>query len=170
MCFAGQGICLEPHRDRVIQLPVCWKFSIHACPSFSPCASFLAHHMKDERFSRRERQIMDILHARGRASAAEVLEGLPDPPSYSAVRALLRILEEKGHVCHRQEGNRYLYQPQASRRTASRSALRRVVDTFFGGSVTRTMASLLEQADTELSPNELKQIREIVEGARKADR
>lgn len=113
---------------------------------------------------------MDILHTRGRASAAEVLEALPDPPSYSAVRALLRILEEKGHVTHRQEGTRYLYQAQASRRTASRSALQRVVATFFGGSVTRTMGALLEQADTELPPDKLKRLREIVEGARKEGR
>ena len=85
--------------------------------------------------SRRERQIMDALHQRGRATAAEVLAALPDAPSYSAVRALLRILEEKGHVKHRREGARYVYLPRASRETARRSALKRVVSTFFQGSV-----------------------------------
>src|SRR5271166_2080161 len=91
--------------------------------------------------SRRERQIMDVLHARGRATAAEVLAALPDPPGYSAVRALLRILERKGHLKHRNEGARYVYLPRVSRQAASRSALKRVVSTFFAGSVAKTMAA-----------------------------
>ena len=118
------------------------------------------HHL-----SRRERQIMDILHARGSATAAEVRAALPDPPSYSAVRALLRILEEKEHIRHRQEGARYIYLPRASKETASRSALRRVVETFFQGSVKQAMAALLENADTELSDAELNKLQEIIKQA-----
>lgn len=123
----------------------------------------------EHRLSRRERQIMDILHARPQATAAEVLDALPDPPSYSAVRALLRILEEKGHARHRQEGNRYIYLPRASRQTASRSALKRVVSTFFQGSVAKAMAALLEGTDTRLSDAELEQMRQLIERANKQD-
>src|ERR1044072_5460894 len=97
---------------------------------------------EDHRLSRRERQIMDVLHARGEATAADVLAALPDPPGYSAVRALLRILEEKGHVKHRSEGGRYVFLPRTSRAIASRSALKRVVSTFFQGSTTQAMAAL----------------------------
>src|SRR5437667_12174301 len=99
---------------------------------------------EDHQLSRRERQIMDALHARGNATAAEVLSALPDPPSYSAVRALLRILEEKGHVRHRREGARYVYVPRTSPESARRSALQRVVSTFFQGSVAQAMAALLD--------------------------
>src|SRR6188508_2978512 len=96
----------------------------------------------EQHLSRRERQIMDVLHTRSRATAGEVLTALPAPPSYSAVRALLRILEEKGHVRHRREGARYVYFPRKSAATARRSALKRVVSTFFQGSVTQAMAAL----------------------------
>jgi len=113
---------------------------------------------------------MDILHAKGAAAAAEVQQELPDPPSYSAVRALLRILEEKGYIRHRQEGGRYVYLPRASKQTASRSALKRVVSTFFQGSVTQAMSALLESADTKLSGAELDQLREIIEQAKKEGR
>src|SRR5512134_3454517 len=82
--------------------------------------------------SRRERQIMDVLYASGRASAAEVLEAMPDPPSYSSVRALLRVLEEKGHVVHEQDGARYIYAPAVPGEEVRESALRRLVQTFFG--------------------------------------
>jgi predicted transcriptional regulator len=123
----------------------------------------------EHRLSRRERQILDILHTRQQATAAEVLDALPDPPSYSAVRALLRILEEKGHARHRQEGNRYVYLPRASRQTASRSALKRVVSTFFQGSVAQAMAALLEGADTRLSDAELDQMRQLIERAKRQD-
>src|SRR3954463_957953 len=105
----------------------------------------------ETRLSRRERQIMDTLHTRGEATAAEVLAALPDPPSYSAVRALLRIMEEKGHVKHRREGARYVYLPRISSQTAGRSAIQRLVSTFFQGSVTQALAALLEHADTDLS-------------------
>jgi predicted transcriptional regulator len=126
------------------------------------------HH--EHHLSRRERQIMDVLHARQQATAAAVLAALPDPPGYSAVRALLRILEEKGHVRHRREGARYVYVPCVSRQTASRSALKRVVSTFFEGSVTHTVAALLESADTELSDTELNKLQEMIQQARKEGR
>jgi len=120
--------------------------------------------------SRRERQIMDVVHTRGRATAAEVLAVLPDPPSYSAVRALLRILEQKGHLKHRNEGGRYVYLPRVSRQTASRSALNRVVSTFFSGSVAQTMAALLESADADLGEPELQKLLQMIEQARKEGR
>lgn len=113
---------------------------------------------------------MDVLHARRRASAAEVLAALPDPPSYSAVRALLRILEEKGHVKHRAEGGKYVYLARVSRQTATRAALKRVVSTFFGGSISQAVAALLENADAELSNEELEKIDKLVQQARKEGR
>jgi predicted transcriptional regulator len=125
---------------------------------------------EDHHLSRRERQIMDILHARREATAAEVLTVLRDPPSYSAVRAFLRILEEKGHVKHRREGARYVYLPRVSRQIASRSALKRVVSTFFQGSVSQAMAALLENSDTELSDAELNQLKQLISKARKEGR
>ena len=110
---------------------------------------------------------MDILHARGSASAAEVRAALPDAPSYSAVRALLRILESKGHVRHQTNGSRYVYQPRVSRQVASRSALRRVVSTFFRGSVSQAVAALLDEADTRLSTRELDQLEQKIKQAKK---
>src|SRR5262245_22252065 len=92
--------------------------------------------------SRREREIMDIVYARGEATAAEVNTALADPPSYSAVRTLLRILEEKGHLRHREDGPRYVYVPTQSREKASKSALQRVVQTFFDGSLSGAIAAL----------------------------
>jgi BlaI family transcriptional regulator, penicillinase repressor len=120
--------------------------------------------------SRRERQIMDALHQRGRASAAEVQAALPDAPGYSAVRALLRILEEKGHIKHRREGARYVYLPRGSRETARRSALKRVVSTFFQGSVSQAMAALLETADTQFPDSELTKLQQLIAQARKEGR
>jgi len=113
---------------------------------------------------------MDALHQRGRASAAEVQAALPEAPSYSAVRALLRILEAKGHVKHRREGARYVYLPRASRAMARRSALERVVATFFQGSVTQAVAALLETADTQLPDSDLHKLQQIIEQARKEGR
>ena len=117
--------------------------------------------------SRRERQIMDALHQHGQATAAEVQGALPEAPGYSAVRALLRILEDKGHIKHRREGARYVYLPRAKQETARRSALKRVVSTFFQGSVTQAMAALLETADTQLPDSELHKLQQIIEQARK---
>ena len=115
--------------------------------------------------SRRERQIMDIIYARGRATAAEVNAQLPDPPSYSAVRTLLRILEEKGHIRHREEGPHYIYLPTQARKKASRSALRRLVETFFEGSLANTVAALVDEG-AKLSPEELRRIEGIIKKAK----
>ena len=120
--------------------------------------------------SRREHQIMDILHARGQATAAEVLAALPEAPGYSAVRALLRILEAKGHVRHHRDGARYVYAPKASPETARRSALKRVVTTFFQGSVAQTMAALLETDDAELTDKDLNQLQSLIDKAKKEGR
>ncbi len=113
--------------------------------------------------SRREREIMDIVYRQGGVAVADVLQELVDPPSYSAVRALLRILEEKGHLKHRQEGPRYIYEPTTPRTEARRSALSRVVRTFFDGSVEGTVAALLED---DLSEDELDRLAGLVEAAR----
>ncbi len=113
---------------------------------------------------------MDVLHTKESATAAEVRAALPDPPGYSAVRALLRILEEKGHIRHRQDGVRYIYLPRTSKAAASRSALKRLVSTFFQGSVTQAMAALLETADTQLSEAELGKLQQIIKQAKKEGR
>ena len=125
---------------------------------------------REHQLSRRERQILDILHARGQATAAEVHAALPDAPSYSAVRALLRILEAKGHAKHRQDGLRYVYLTRESREQASRSALRRVLTTFFGGSVDEAVAALLDAADTRLSGREMNKLQALINKARKEGR
>ena len=116
--------------------------------------------------SRRERQIMDVIYARGSATAAEVGEALPDPPSYSSVRALLRILEEKGHLRHREDGPRYIFLPTEPREEASRSALKRVVQTFFDGSLANAVAALVDVGDGKLAPCELKRIEAIIKAAK----
>ncbi len=120
--------------------------------------------------SRRERQIMDAIYARGRATAAEVLAGLPDPPSYSAVRAMLVKLEGKGHVRHTQDGPRYVYLPTVPREKARASAMERLVRTFFEGSGSKTVAALLDRGATELTDGELDQLSEMIERARKGGR
>jgi predicted transcriptional regulator len=120
--------------------------------------------------SRRERQIMDILYRRGRASASEIHEAMPDPPSYSAVRATLRILEEKGHVKHEEEGLHYVYLPTLAREKATRSALKHLLETFFDGSPERAVAALLDNSSTQLSPEELDRLAELIENARKEGR
>lgn len=119
--------------------------------------------------SRRERQIMDVLHAKGRATAAEILESIPSPPSYSAVRALLKILEKKGHIKHSRDGARYVYLPRTSQEVARRSALDRVIS-FFQGSVGNAAAALLERSDTELSQEELNKLQDLIDKARKEGR
>jgi predicted transcriptional regulator len=122
---------------------------------------------RENQLSRRERQILDVLHARGQATAAEVREALPSAPGYSAVRALLRILEEKGHIKHREEGVRYIYQPSVSRQQAGHSALKRILTTFFGGSVDHAVAGLLEASDKKLSEADLKKLQAIIAQAEK---
>jgi len=113
---------------------------------------------------------MDALHSRQQATAAEVLASLPDAPGYSAVRALLRILEEKGHVRHRREQGRYVYFPCVSKEAASRSALKRVLGTFFGGSINEAVATLLDVSEVKLSDAELARLQDIIDQARKEGR
>jgi predicted transcriptional regulator len=120
--------------------------------------------------SRRERQIMDIVYRFGRATAGDVLDNLDDPPSYSAVRALLRILEEKGHLRHEQDGPRYVYLPTVSRDRARRSALKGMVKTFFDGSAEQAMAALLDLSVSKMSDEELDRLGELIENARKEGR
>jgi BlaI family penicillinase repressor len=117
--------------------------------------------------SKRERQIMDVLYRAGRATAADVRAGLPDPPSYSAVRTLLRILEEKGHVRHEPDGVRYVYVPRVGAAIAQRSALKHLIDTFFGGSASRGMAALFELGGSDLDDAELRRLRQLIDEARK---
>jgi len=117
--------------------------------------------------SRRERQIIDILYARGRGTAAEVQAALPDPPSYSAVRAMLRILEEKGHVRHEQDGPRYVYLPTVARDNAKRSALRHMLRTFFDGSAEQAISALLDDASTKMSDVELDRLARMISDARR---
>jgi len=120
--------------------------------------------LKHHDLSRRERQIMDVIHARGEATAADVNGALPNAPSYSAVRALLRILEEKGFLKHREDGPRYVYLPTESPDLARRSALKRVVETFFEGSLANAVAALVD--DEKLPPDELKRIETVIRKAR----
>ena len=120
--------------------------------------------------SRRERQIMDVIYQLGRASAADVLAALPDPPSYSSVRALLRILVDKGHVVHHAEKGKYIYAPTRARAQAARQALRRLLRTFYQGSAAKAVAALLEDSDTRLSEEELDRLARKIQEARGQDR
>jgi predicted transcriptional regulator len=119
--------------------------------------------------SRRERQIMDVIYRHGKVTAAEVLADLPDPPSYSAVRAMLRLLEEKGHVRHEQDGPRYVYTPTVNRDKARRSAMRHLVRTFFDGSTEDAVAALL-QNDASMSDDELERLSQMIDAAKKEGR
>jgi BlaI family transcriptional regulator, penicillinase repressor len=121
--------------------------------------------MKKDRhlsLSRRERQIMDILFQCGSAVASEIHEALPDPPSYSAVRAALSVLEKKGHIQHDLQGLRYVWKPRVPRQSARRTALRHLVKTFFDGSVEQTVAALLDEASIKLDRSELDRLRKII--------
>ncbi len=118
--------------------------------------------------SRRERQILDILYARSSATAAEVKDALPDPPSYSTVRALLRILEEKGHARHEAQGMRYVYLPAVPRESARHSAMSRIVKTFFDGSAAQAAAALVDSGS--LSDDELARLSALIDRARKEGR
>jgi predicted transcriptional regulator len=114
------------------------------------------------RFGRRERQIVEILYRLGKASVADVLAELPDPPSYSAVRGMLTLLEEKGHVRHKRDGMRYVYTPAIAPAKARQSALRQLVSTFFQGSSTAAAAALLEMSGEELSTEEREQLSALI--------
>lgn len=120
--------------------------------------------------SRRERQIMDIIYGQGQATAAEVMERLPDPPGYSAVRAMLRLLEEKGYLKHEQDGMRYIYLPTLSREKARQSALKQLVQTFFDGSTEEAVAAILDMSRSKLSDSELARLSDLIEKARKEGR
>lgn len=120
--------------------------------------------------SRRERQIMDLLYQRGRATAADVQAGIADAPSYSAVRALLRTLEEKGFATHEEDGRTYVYRPTVPRDQARRSALRHVVTTFFGGSTEQAVAALLDLNGPALTNDALERMRALVAQAKREGR
>lgn len=120
--------------------------------------------------SRRERQIMDVIYRLGQATAQDVVDNLADPPSYSAVRGLLRILEEKGHVKHRQDGPRYVYHPTVPREKARESALKQLVRTFYQDSPEEAVAALLDLSAAKLSDDDLDRLAELIERARKEGR
>jgi BlaI family penicillinase repressor len=120
--------------------------------------------------SRRERQIMDILYQRGKASAAEVRASMEDAPSYSAVRAMLRVLEEKGHTPHQAEGLKYVYVPVVAREKAKRSAVKHLLDTFFAGKPEQIVAALLDVSSTRLTRDELDRMTEMIEKAKREEK
>jgi predicted transcriptional regulator len=120
--------------------------------------------------SRREREIMDVIYRRGQATASEVLEDMAEPPSYSAVRAMLRILEEKGHLRHEQQGPRYVFLPTVPREQARRSALKQLVHTFFDGSTEQAVTALLDLSSRNLSDAELDRLARIIDQAREEGR
>jgi len=121
----------------------------------------------EQDLSRRERQIMEVLYRTGKATAAEVQAAVPDGPGYSAIRALLRILEEKGHIRHEEKGGKYIYKPAVSRDRAKRSAMQRLVDTFFEGSVEKAVVAFLSPGSRKLSEEELQRLEQLVEQTRK---
>ena len=123
-----------------------------------------------EKLSRREREMMDILYRRGQATAAEIHAAMQDAPSYSAVRALLRVLEEKGHVRHREKNLRYVYLPVVPREKASRSAVTHLLDTFFDGSAEQAVAALLDVSAQKLSDEDFERLSALIEKARKEGR
>lgn len=122
------------------------------------------------KLSRRERQIMDVLYRRGKATAAEIHESIPDPPGYSAVRAMLRVLEEKGHIRHEEKDLRYVFLPVVPREKARRSAVAHLVETFFDGSAEQAVATLLDVSGRELSKEKLDRLAALIEQARKEGR
>lgn len=123
-----------------------------------------------EGLSRRERQIMEVLFQRSKASAQEIREAIEDAPSYSAIRTLLKVLEDKGHVKHRAEGLRYVYVPTVGQEKAKRSAVKHVLDTFFNGSPEQVVAALLNVSSTKLTREELDRMSEMIENAKKEGR
>ncbi len=123
--------------------------------------------MDPHKLSRRERQIMDLIYARGEATAAEITEAMTDAPSHSAVRAFLRILEDKGFLKHREDGKRFIFLPTEPHAKASKSALRQVVQTFFEGSLANAVAALVDAKDGKISATELQRLESIIKQARK---
>ncbi|HZS53414.1 MAG TPA: BlaI/MecI/CopY family transcriptional regulator [Bryobacteraceae bacterium] len=125
---------------------------------------------EQQKLSRRERQIMDVLYRLGKATAAEVHGAIPDPPSYSAVRAMLRVLEEKQHIRHEAQDLRYVFMPVIPREKARRSAVRHLLETFFEGSPEQAVATLLDVSARELSAEDLDRLAALVEKAKKEGR
>jgi predicted transcriptional regulator len=126
--------------------------------------------LKIQQLSRREREMMNIIFAKGRATASEVMEEMPEPPSYSAVRATLRVLEQKGHLKHQHDGTRYVYIPTVNREKARGSALDQLLATFFDGSAANVVATLIERQKGKLSDDELDHLATLIEQARKEGR
>ncbi len=120
--------------------------------------------------SRRERQIMDIIYELNEATAAQVLDRLPNPPSYSAVRALLKVMEEKGHLNHKQDGPRYVFLPTLPREEARRNALKHLMETFFDGSTEKVVAALLNISEEDLAEDDYKRLTKLIESARQEGR
>jgi BlaI family transcriptional regulator, penicillinase repressor len=122
--------------------------------------------MSTDPLSRRERQVMNIIYARGHATAAEIHEALPDPPTFSATRAVIRTLQEKGHITHQEQGLRYIYRPVVPPEKARRSAVSQLVTTFFQGSPTRLMAALLDASTAKMSDEELDELERMIRDAK----
>lgn len=122
-----------------------------------------------EKLSRRESQVMNVVYEHGEVTVEQIRESMPDPPSNSSVRSTLRILEQKGHLTHRQEGRRYIYRPTTSQKQARRSAIRDLVNTFFGGSVPRAVASILSMSTSELSEDELDRLSQLIDQSQEVD-
>ena len=125
---------------------------------------------RTDTLSRREREMMNIIFRSGKATATEVLEGMSDPPSYSAVRATLRVLEQKGHLRHQHDGARFVYTPTVNRERARMSALDQLLNTFFDGSAASVVATLLERSKDDMSSDELQKLSELISQARKEGR
>ena len=125
---------------------------------------------KTDGFSRREREIMDALYKLGRATAAQILEQLPDPPSYTAIRTQLTILEKKGHIRHISDGTRYIYEPRIAREQMGRRAIDSLLKTFFDNSVERAVAALITRQDADLSPDELERLSKLIDKAKREGR
>jgi BlaI family transcriptional regulator, penicillinase repressor len=121
------------------------------------------------KLSRRERQIMDVLYAQGEASATAVVDAIPDASTRTSIRTLLRILEEKGHVRHRKEGREFVYYPARPREKVGKSAFRRLLETFFEGSLEKAVAAHLADPTAEITPDELKRISALIAEARKKE-
>jgi len=119
--------------------------------------------------SRREREILEILHRIRNATANEIMDAMPEPPSHSAVRSILRIMEEKGHIQHIEEGKRYVYSPVEAPQTAAQSALRQVMQTFFAGSLEQVVKTFLSDSDGKVSEEELDRLSQIIDGAKKQE-
>ncbi len=126
-------------------------------------------HSRLMNLSRRERQIMDIIYRLGRATAADIRNNLPDPPSYSAVRAMLSVLEKKKHLRHIQDGPRYVYMPTLAPNKAQQSAMKNLLQTFFAGSTAQAVAALLDMSKDDLSDEELKRLSEMIEQAKREE-